>query len=110
MWWYLVDFCWKRGQRVTKNPELGIDLIATGEDDIPVSLKQLRCDEVSEMLGVWLIPNRIEKRTIEYLRNEALDWARKMRLGYSSPEETWTALYTNIRAKLKYPLPACTST
>ena len=31
-----------------------------------------------------------------------------MRRGNSSREEAWTALHSNISAKLKYPLPACT--
>ena len=30
----------------------------------------------------------------------AIDWAGKMRLGHSPPEEAWTALHTNIGAKL----------
>ena len=33
-----------------------------------------------------------------------------MRLGHSSRSEAWTALYTNISTKLKYPLHACTLT
>ena len=33
-----------------------------------------------------------------------------MRIGNSTPEEAWVALRTNIGAKLKYPLPACTLT
>ena len=40
----------------------------------------------------------------------ALDWAGKMRIGHATQEEAWTALTTNIGAKLKYPLPACTLT
>ena len=40
----------------------------------------------------------------------AIDWAGKMRLGHSPPEEAWTALHTNIGAKLKFPLPALTLT
>ena len=31
-----------------------------------------------------------------------------MRRGNSSKDEAWTALHSNISAKLKYPLPACT--
>ena len=44
---------------------------------------------------------------IEYIRNAALDWVGKMR---SSREEAWIALHTNIGAKLKYLLSACTLT
>ena len=32
----------------------------------------------------------------------------RVRRGNSSRQEAWTALHSNISAKLKYPLPACT--
>ena len=39
-----------------------------------------------------------------------LDWGSKVRLGNPSVSEAWTALHTNISARLKYPVPACTFT
>ena len=107
-WWYLVDYVWKRGKWVAHDPDIGIDLVATNIDGERVSLKQLRCDKASEMLGIWLAPNGDKKKLIKELKIAAMEWAGKMRLGHSSPEEAWTALHTNIGAKLKYPLPACT--
>ena len=49
-WCYLIDFVWKRGKWVTYDPEIGIDLIATGKECTSVSLKQSRCDKESEMI------------------------------------------------------------
>ena len=34
----------------------------------------------------------------------------KVRLGHPSASKAWTALHTNIRSKLKYPVTACTFT
>ena len=62
-WWYLIDFVWKRGKWMTYDPEIGIDLIATKKDGTPVSLKKLRCDEASEMLGIWLAPSGNNKNS-----------------------------------------------
>ena len=39
---------------MTYDPEIGIDLVTTGKDGTPVSLKKLRCDKASEILGIWL--------------------------------------------------------
>ena len=39
-----------------------------------------------------------------------MEWGSKVRLGNPSPREAWTALHTNISARLKYPVPACTLT
>ena len=68
----------------------------------------MRCEETSEIFGIRLTPSGGRKKTIEYLKNAALDWAGKMRLGNSSTEMAWTNLHTNIGAKLKYPLLAYT--
>ena len=62
------------------------------------------------MLGVWITPNRNNKKLIRTLKADAVSWGGKVRLGYSTPEEAWTVLRCNISAKLKYPLPACTLT
>ena len=51
-WWYLIDYVWKRGKWISNDPDIGIDLVATNIEGERVSLKQLGCDEASEMLGV----------------------------------------------------------
>ena len=109
-WWYLIDFVWKRGKWIATDPMLGLDLVATDSKGERISLQHLRCNEASQMLGVWITPNGDKTKTILQLKVAALDWAGKMRTGHSSAEEAWTALHTNIGAKLKYPLPACTLT
>ena len=41
------------------------------------------------------------------LKTAGVKWG-EVRRGNSSREEAWTALHSNISAKLKYPFPACT--
>ena len=60
------------------------------------------------MLGIWIAPNGDRSKQISVLKQAALEWAGKVRIGHCSPEEAWTALHTNISAKLKYPVAACT--
>ena len=43
-------------------------------------------------------------------KKATIELSRKVRYSYSTPEEAWFALHTNISAKLKYPLPVCTLT
>ena len=62
------------------------------------------------MLGIWLAPNGNPSKCVSVLKQKAVDWGLKVRLGNHSPVEAWTAIHTNISARLKYPLPACTLT
>ena len=56
-WWYLIEYVWKRGKWIVADSLSDVDLVSTGMDGERVSLQRLRCDEVAEMLGVWLSPN-----------------------------------------------------
>ena len=38
-WWCLIKYEWKRGKWIVSNPDVGIDLVATGVDGNVVSLK-----------------------------------------------------------------------
>lgn len=49
------------------DPDIGIDLVANNVDGKIVSLNQLKSDEASEMLVIWLAPSG-EKKTIESLQ------------------------------------------
>ena len=51
-WWYFIDYVWKYGVWIAQDPERNVDLVATDTKGYKVSLKRLRCDEVSEMLGI----------------------------------------------------------
>ena len=84
-------------------------MVATGADGKRI-IKSLMCNTAAEMLGIWVAPDEDKSKQISILKSAALDWGGKVRIGHSSPEEVWTALHTNISAKLKYPVPACTLT
>ena len=75
-----------------------------------VSLNRLRCDEAAEMLGIWLAPDGNKNKILTVLKTTALEWAGKVRIGHCSQQKAWRALHTNISAKLKFPLAACTFT
>jgi len=107
-WWYLIDFVWKRGKWVASDPHSNLDLIASDKNGDRIALSHLRSDEAAEMLGVWLAPNGDNKKIISVLKTAAVKWGGQVRRGNSSKDEAWTALHSNISAKLKYPLPACT--
>lgn len=83
------------------------DMDMTGE---MVSLTHLRCDKAAEMLGVWMALDENRKKLVSDLKGKAVEWGVKIRRGNSSRKEARTALQSDISAKPKYPLPACTLT
>ena len=62
------------------------------------------------MLGVWTVPGGNRRKSIEQQRHAALNWGCKVKMGHPSQLEAWQAIHSNITAKLKYPLPACSYT
>ena len=59
---------------------------------------------------IFVAPDGNKLALIKNLKTAAINWGSNMRYGHSTHKEAWTALNTNISAKLKYPLPACTLT
>ena len=109
-WWYLIDYVWKRGKWIANDVDSGIDLVAASPQGDIVSLKRLQAHKASKMLGVWLAPNGDNKKLVTKLKQAAIEWGSKVRSGNPSKKESWIALQSNITARLKYPLPACTLT
>ena len=109
-WWYLVEYVWKRGKWVATDAGDNLTLQATGPDGQLEDLKYLSVTESAEMLGVWMSPSGNKTKLIQVLKQAAVDWAAKVKLGRPSKAAAWTALTTNISAKLKYPLACCTLT
>ena len=109
-WWYLIEYIWKNGKWVANEAGLDLDLVATSTSGDLVSLKRLHAHEASEMLGVWVAPNGNKETIIEQQRNATIQWGAKIKAGHPSQMEAWQALHSNITAKLKYPLPACSFT
>ena len=107
-WWYMVDYVWTRGKWKATNAGTNLDLVATSPTGERISLKRLHAHEASKMLGIFVAPDGNKKALIQDLKTAAITWGANMRSGNSTRQEAWTALNTNISAKLKYPLPACT--
>ena len=109
-WWYMLEYIWRRGKWVAVDAGPGLDLVAKTSGGTEISLKRLQTHESSKMLGIWIAPDGNKKKLITEMKNEAINWGAKVKSGNSSREEAWTALNTNLSAKLKYPLPACSLT
>ena len=106
-WWYLVDYTWHRGKWIAVDANQDLDLVATSADGTPVSLRRLYASEASEMLGILVAPDGNTSALVDHLRTEASLWGAKVLSGHPSRLEAWQALHSNITAKLRYPLPAC---
>ena len=52
-----MDYFWSRVKWVTTDSGLYLDLLAKDIDVQKVPLNHLRCDEASEILGIWMSPN-----------------------------------------------------
>ena len=109
-WWYLVEYVWKQGKWVASDAGQDLNLQATGPNGRVENLKYLSASKSAEMLGVWMSPSGDKTKIISVLKEAAVDWASKVSLGRPSRSAAWTALTTNISAKLKYPLACCTLT
>ena len=109
-WWYMIDYVWKRGKWIAVDADNNMDLMAKSSSGEQISLKRLHANESSKMLGIYVTPDGNKEELIKDLKTSAINWGTKMRTGHSNKLEAWTALQTNISAKLKYPLPACTLT
>ena len=109
-WWYMIDYVWKHGRWVATDSGENLDLLATTTTGTRISLKRLHANEASKMLGIYVAPDGNNTAQITELKKASNDWGSKMRQGHSTRKEAWTALSTNITAKLKYPLPACSLT
>ena len=107
-WWYMIEYVWKRGKWVATDAGNDLDLVATSATGEAISLKRLHANQSSKMLGIYISPDGNKEALITDLKTEAIKWGTKLRTGNSTRFEAWTALHTNISAKLKYPLPACT--
>ena len=82
------------------NAKLGKDLIVSSPTGDRLSLNRLRCDIVSEILGVWLAPDGNHIKILAGLEMSGIEWGAKIRLVNSSHHEAWQALHSNISDKL----------
>ena len=76
-WWYLIEYVWKRGRWVTSDALKDRDLVATGLDGKVVFLKRLRCNEGTEMLGIWISLDSSNTKILNVLESTALEWVAK---------------------------------
>ena len=89
---------------------LDLDLVATTKHGTTVSLKRLGASDSSKMLGIWIAPDGNKTKLVKELKEASIDWGSKVYAGNTTRNEAWIALNSNISARLKYPLPACTLT
>ena len=75
-----------------------------------MSLQRLGASDSSKMLGIWIAPDGNKTKLVKELKEACIDWGSKVYAGNTTRNEAWIALNSNISARLKYPLPACTLT
>ena len=109
-WWYLIDFVWQKGQWITKDGEIDIDLRANDTEGNTVSLKRLCHDQAAEQLGVWICPSGDESKQVKTLKKAMTIFGAKIKQSNLSREEAWNALHVNMTGKVKYCLAASTFT
>ena len=59
---------------------LGINVITTFVKGDQIILNRLRCDAVSEMLGVWLEPNGNHTQIVAELKEFSIEWGENLDL------------------------------
>ena len=69
--------------------EIGKDLVAPYPTGDRLSLNILRCNVASEILGVWLALNVNHAKVVAGLKDSAIEWGAKFRIGNSSHHEAW---------------------
>jgi len=110
-YWYLIDYEWMRGKWTAVNGDVGdFELSVRSGDNAEVGIERLDCNKESEMLGIWLAPSGEKKYVVVQMRETALEWGVRVRMGKASPADSLAALHTTIAMKLKYPLAALTLT
>jgi len=77
-------------------------------DNAKIGIEQLDCNKESEMLGIWMAPSGEKNHMVAQMREKALEWGARVRLGKASPADSLAALHTTIAMKLKYSLVALT--
>ena len=90
IYWYLVEYVWKRGKWVAPDADLGgFDLVAHTADNEWVSMTQLSGNQELAMLGLFMPPSGNKTRMLEKLHTIAIELGAKVRMGHFSPQETW---------------------
>ena len=89
------------GKWIAADARDDLDLYATAPSGDEVGLKRLHADNAAEMLGIWMAPSGNKSKLVSVLKNYALKWVSKIKLGKQLQEEAFTALKMTISAKLK---------
>ena len=109
-WWTLVDFTWYDGEwKYTSNMD-DVDLSIKDSGGIDRKLVQLASWEAQKMLGVWLAPDGNNKKQIEEMRKQSVEWGSKVKTGAICRQDAWRAMNMTIMKTLEYPLVALTLT
>ena len=66
-----------------------MSIIIKDGNDQQSELEQLAADEAQKMLGVWLAPDGNNKRQVEEMRNQTIEWVEKVRTGAIDMRDAW---------------------
>ena len=107
-WWTLVDFTWHNGKWDYNSDMNDVSIEIKDSNGQQKVLEQLAANEAQKMLGVWLAPDGNNKKQVEEMRKQTVEWAEKVRTGAIDRRDAWQALNSTILKKLEYPLVALT--
>ena len=109
-WYGIVHFEWNEGEWSYTSDIADTTLRVKDMNEVNTNLQILNPHEAKRMLGVFLAMDGSNDVQIKQMGKVASSWHEKIRVGYLSRGDAWTALNTTVMKKLEYPLLALTLT
>jgi hypothetical protein len=108
-YWYNINFKWNQGRwAYTSIAESPANLTTDDLSGDVDTLERVETKEGRRTLGVRLAPDGNNEAEYKYLKEQADQWADKVRCGMLDKRLTWQAFSSTILTKLAYALPATT--
>jgi hypothetical protein len=108
-YWYNIQFLWNQGRwKYATIQETPGNVTTTDAQGNRVVLERVEVQEARRTLGVRIAPDGNNGEEFRYLKEQADDWADRIRSGLIPRTYTWQAFSSTILAKLAYALPATT--
>ena len=105
--WWGIDFKWNHGKWSYRNKhDFQQELFAIDTSGTRQKIKQLDVSDAYETLGVFITADGNHREQLKIMKEQARDWADRLRTSFLSENEAVQALHSTILKKLEYPLLA----
>ena len=93
-WWYLIHFNWDASDWLYRSTNNILFDTVTGpnKDGDNVELKFVKAETAQKMLGVYLAPDRNDKKQIQEMKKITTQLGEMVQTGHLDRYESWTAL------------------